>query len=173
MHRPGITTVTLATATLTILMGCGGGRGAGVDPGSSGAPSPSPLPTQATSQDLQFCVDALNQYRAQVQKPPLARSTALEGYAAQAARVDGTAHVPHQYFSSNNGGGVSASENEVPWWSLTQFHTVQNTIANGLGLFWVEAPSGPHYQAMAGPFTQVGCGVFINGAEITVVVDFR
>ena len=32
---------------------------------------------------------------------------------------------------------------------------------------------GGHYDNIAGPYTQVGSGVFVNGNEVTVVQAFR
>jgi hypothetical protein len=39
---------------------------------------------------------------------------------------------------------------------------------------WAEGPSGGHYQNIVGPYTQVGCGIYIlNGSEVHVTTDFR
>jgi uncharacterized protein YkwD len=156
----------LALLLLSGLSACGGG-GAGYSPASSPSPTPSP------SGDLKVCADTINQYRASVGRPALSRSAALENYAAAAAQHDGTSHVGHRYFSSTNGGGVASAENELPWWSLLQFHTVNGVITTGLNFMWQEGPGGGHYQNMVGSFSQVGCGVFVNGDEVTVVQAFR
>jgi hypothetical protein len=103
----------------------------------------------------------------------LQQTTAIEAFAATGAQVDGTAHAPHSHFNSTNGGGVATAENEIPWWPLASFRTVQEVMRQGLAQMWAEGPSGGHYQHIAGPFSQMGCGVFINNGEITVVQNFR
>jgi len=122
---------------------------------------------------LQLCVDETNRYRARVGRPALARSAALESYAATAARNDGTAHVAHQYFKRTGGSGVASAENQMPWWPLGSSDSVGSEIQSALALMWAEGRGGGHYENMRGPYTQVGCGIFINGNEITVVQAFR
>ena len=39
--------------------------------------------------------------------------------------------------------------------------------------FYGEGPSGVHYQNLEGPFSQVGCGVYIANQRITLIQDFR
>ncbi len=46
-------------------------------------------------------------------------------------------------------------------------------MVQGLAGMWAEGPGGGHYENMRGPYTEVGCGVFVNGVDITVVQDFR
>src|SRR5262245_2773695 len=120
--------------------------------------------------ELTFCVNETNRYRAILGLSALSRSGALEDYAAAGAREDGLAHAAHQHFRSTNGGGMARAENELPWWPSTSVHTV---IQQGLATMWAEGPGGGHYENMRGPYTQLGCGVFVNGTEITVVQDFR
>src|SRR5437868_5854007 len=50
------------------------------------------------------CVDQVNQLRASVGDPPLARSSQIDTFSAEAARVDGAAHQAHKYFLDTNGG---------------------------------------------------------------------
>jgi len=111
-----------------------------------------------------------NRYRAALRLPALTQSSALETYAVAGAREDGLSHVAHQHFRSTNGGGMAYAENEIPWWASTSVHSV---IQEGLGMMWAEGPGGGHYENMRGPYTQLGCGVFVNGNEITVVQDYR
>jgi uncharacterized protein YkwD len=119
---------------------------------------------------LTFCVSETNRYRATQGLSPLTRSGALEAYAAAGAQEDGLAHAAHQHFRSTNGGGLARAENEIPWWSATSIHAV---IQQGLQMMWAEGPGGGHYENMRGPYAELGCGVFVNGNEITVVQDFR
>jgi uncharacterized protein YkwD len=142
-------------------------------PNSSLALSTEAPPTASTNleSELTFCVTEINRYRATLGRAALTRSSALEAYAAVGAREDGLAHVGHQHFRSTNGGGIASAENVLPWW--TSYNSVHGVIQQGLALMWAEGPGGGHYENMRGPFTQLGCGVFVNGNEITVVQDFR
>jgi uncharacterized protein YkwD len=119
--------------------------------------------------ELNFCVTETNRYRATLGLAALTRSNALEAYAAVGAREDGLAHAFHQHFQSTNGGGIASAENEVRA-SNQSLHTV---IGQGLAGMWAEGPGGGHYENMRGRFSQLGCGIFVNGNEITVVQDFR
>jgi uncharacterized protein YkwD len=128
--------------------------------------------------DLQYCVAQTNAYRATVGLGPLAESATLEAYAAAGAMNDGTNHMAHQHFiqGANAGNFTALAENEIPWWSLSQFGSVTAIIAQGLQQMWAEGPPPPgqdnHYANMTGPYTNYGCGVFINGDEVTVTMDF-
>ena len=157
-----------------VLAHCGGG-GTGYNPGSPDpTPSPTPTPVGVTAADLQFCVDSINQLRARVGKPALAHSSTLDAYGQKSATNDGQSGLAHEYYRSNNGGGVSLAENEVIAWSLTEFHSVQGVItASDDDLFWAEGPGGGHYQNIVGPYTQAGCGVYVNGQAVTVTTEFR
>ena len=97
----------------------------------------------------------------------------LEAFAVRAAANDGLAHVGHQYFKLTNGGGVSRAENAIPWWSLRRIGSVRAALDEGLQMMWDEGPRGAHYMNMAGPYTQIGCGIFVNDGEVTIVQEFR
>ena len=146
------------------------------DPGAPPARAPSDpvqppaaLPADFES-ELNLCISEINRYRATLGLPALTRSSALDGYATAGAREDGLAHVAHRHFRATDGGGIALAENEIPWWSSPSVRTV---IQQGLAMMWAEGPGGPHYENMRGPYTEVGCGVFVNGNEITVVQAFR
>jgi uncharacterized protein YkwD len=145
----------------------------GSSPSNPLAPTPSSpgLGSSTLEAELAFCVNETNRYRATQGLSALTRSAALETYAAAGAQQDGLAHEPHQHFRfTTGGGGLARAENEIPWWSATSVHAV---IQQGLQMMWAEGPGGGHYENMHGPYTQLGCGVFVNGNEITVVQDFR
>jgi uncharacterized protein YkwD len=137
------------------------------------APTPSnPQPSFNLEAELTFCVSETNRYRATLGLSGLTRSGALEAYAAAGAQEDGLAHAPHQHYRSTQGGGLLArAENEISAWPATS--SVHVVIQQGLAMMWAEGPGGGHYETMRGPYTQLGCGVFVNGNEITVVQDFR
>lgn len=127
----------------------------------------------AYEEELQRCVDLVNQYRASAHRGVLRRSTRLEEFAAAAARNDGLAHVGHQYFRKTNGGGVSRAENAIPWWSLAWVGSVRDALERGLAMMWDEGPGGGHYENMTQPFTEIGCGIFVHRGEVTIVQEFR
>ncbi len=131
---------------------------------------PSDAGAAGNSDDVAYCASELNRYRATRGLPPLARAADLEEYAARAAEVDGAAHVAHLYFAATNGGSTSRAETEICWWTGGTARTV---IRLGLAQMWQVGPGGEHYDIIAGPFTEVGCGVYISGGEVTVAQDFR
>jgi hypothetical protein len=140
-----------------------------VDPGSIGATA-NPRPFE---EELQLCVDLVNQYRATVKQSRLKRSAELEAFAAKAAANDGLAHVGHQYFRRTHGGGVSHAENAIPWWPLASVGGVRAALEQGLQMMWDEGARGGHYRNMTARHSEVGCGIFVNHGEVTIVQEFR
>jgi uncharacterized protein YkwD len=132
-----------------------------------------PMSDASFAAERRLCLEITNRYRATVKAPPLSVSPALEAYAADAARHDGLAHAPHAYFERTNGGNVALAENLVPWWSLARRRTAAAIVEDGLALMWAEGPKGVHRRNMAGRYTEVGCGLFVNGDEVTMVQAFR
>ncbi len=124
-------------------------------------------------EERRLCLELTNEYRAEAGRPPLTASTRLDAYAAEAARQDGLAHRPHDYFDRTDGGKVALAENLVPWWSLARRKSVRAIVIDGLAFMWAEGPTGPHARNIAGPYTQLGCGIFVNADEVTLVQAFR
>jgi len=62
------------------------------------------------------------------------------------------------------------AENEILWW---RGFGVRSVIQQGLEQMWLNGPAGEHYDIMTGNFSQIGCGIFVNGGEVTVAQDFR
>jgi hypothetical protein len=122
--------------------------------------------------ELALCVDETNRYRASVGRPALARSAALEAFAAEAARQDTLVRQAHYYFKTTNGDNIARAENEILWW---RGFTIEEVIRQGLAQMWRSGPSGEHYDIIVGPYTQVGCGIYVggNGREVTVAQDFH
>ena len=124
--------------------------------------------------ELVFCMEETNRYRALAGHPPLTRSKALEAYAAEAARTDALARTTHHHARSTGfGGGLVRAENQIPFWPLSQFRTVRTVIDHGLAQMWAQGESGAHYRNMMGRYAEIGCGVFVDGDEVTVVQAFR
>ena len=126
--------------------------------------------SSSTAADLAMCADETNRYRASVGLRPLVRSAVLEDFATHAAAVDGVAHIAHNHFAATNGAGVASAETEILWWRGFNVRTV---IQRGLAQMWQVGPGGEHYDIMAGTFSEIGCGIAVNGAEVTVTQDFR
>jgi hypothetical protein len=126
----------------------------------------------ATDADLSLCVDELNRYRAMAGKPALTRSASLEAYALAGAAQDGMAGVPHVHFRSDDA-PVAAAENEFPFQSLSGAGSIANLIRSTTAAVWSENQTSAARATLLGPFTQVGCGVFQQRDEVTLVEDFR
>jgi hypothetical protein len=131
---------------------------------------PSSTRTVNIPAELAYCADQVNRYRVSIGRAPLSRSQRLEDFAAQAARDDGLAHLAHHLFTMTNGGGMAMAETEILWW---RGHAVRTVIQQGLEQMWQAGPSGEHYDIIAGPYAEIGCGIFVNGSEVTVAQDFR
>ena len=161
---PALALLTLAVRVLTA-----------AEPSLPRAPrdSAAPGPAHAVLNDLDFCVAETNAYRATVGRPALLRSPALESYAAAAAPHDGSSRTVHQYFHRTRGGGVAFAENQIPWWPLTQYGSVREVIRQGMAMMWAEGRGGGHYENIIGRYSEVGCGVFLDGPHVTVVQAFR
>ncbi|MFN7917255.1 MAG: CAP domain-containing protein [Vicinamibacterales bacterium] len=140
-------------------------------PGCAAMPAaPSPPTPASIAGNVQLCVDEINRYRATIGRPALGRSDALDNFAAQAAEHDHAAGVPHQYFRTTNGGGVAMAETELLHWTNL---AVRDVIKEGLAGMWAVGPGGEHYGILSGNYTQVGCGVYVNGTSVSVAQDFR
>lgn len=133
------------------------------------SPSGSDTPTAV---DLTACVTQANQARAQAGAPPLSESAALEAFAEAGAQADQTSGTPHAHFLSAANTGVAFAENELLR-QATALGTFQQVMLIGVQAFVAEGVTGPHYQNLFGPYSQLGCGGVISGQQVTVVWDFR
>lgn len=123
---------------------------------------------------MSLCVQVTNEYRASVGKLPLTRSSLLEQYATAAARTDGTVKIAHHHARKTSlGNGTAKAENEILWWRLRYYGTVESVVRRGLDDMWKQGRRGSHYRNLVGNFTETGCGIFVNGDEVTVVQAFR
>jgi hypothetical protein len=135
---------------------------------------PSEPPSQPPSTDYDFCVAETNRYRAQLGRPPVARSQAIEAYATEGAQEDHQQQSPHGHFQRTGGGGIAHAENACPGWLGWNVQgTVQATVANCLAAFFSEGPGGGHYENMIADHGTVGCGWYIDANQsITIIQDF-
>jgi uncharacterized protein YkwD len=134
-----------------------------------------------STDDLQFCLDENNRYRATVGSPPLVRTAELDAFAGVGAKYDYDAMSAHKHFGDSHGapGGNASAENEIPgWggWSIKSQKSVHGVIEGGLKAMWDEGPGGGHYENMKNPNNKkFGCGVYVapNAAQdVTVTMDF-
>lgn len=161
----------LAAAILRPACAAGSPLAPSASASESAAPAATPsIVTSSSIADLTYCIDVTNRYRASVGLGPLVRSAALEDFAAHAASIDGVAHVAHTHFETTSGDGISRAETEILWW---RGFSVAAVIQRGLAQMWEVGPGGEHYDIMVGAFSEIGCGVAVNGSEVTVTQDFR
>lgn len=154
---------TLTQALVPLLLALSGGC-------TMPAAAPSMTDTALLTMNQQFCTDEINRYRASVGQPPLTRSPSLEEFATQAAAHDAGAGIPHSLFSLTNGGGVAKAETELLRWPS---RGVQDVIKKGLATMWAAGPDGEHYKVLVGAFSSVGCGIFVQGSEVSVTQDYH
>ncbi len=148
----------------------GGGGGGGPDGGGGSALDASGAMWEA---ELVYCIDETNRYRALADLPPLARSAALESYAAQGAEIDQVTGEPHKHFLDTEGGGIASAENEIPGWPVSMFGSVHNIITEGIEMMMDEGEGGPHHDTILGSYSALGCGIYRAGDDVTVVQDFN
>ena len=115
----------------------------------------------------------VNRYRRKLGLRPLRRASDLEACAAEGARADHASGQPHGHFVGTQGCGIAFAENEIPRWPLDYAGSVTNTIKKGIADMWAEGPGGGHYENMKGDYTELGCGIFVDGSAVTVVQDYK
>lgn len=159
-----------AATTLSCALGAAGCAMPG------GPVSPGSVATDANTlaDSANFCIDEVNRYRAGAGLQPLSRSSRIDEFSSDAAKVDGAAHQVHSYFLMTNGGnGTARAENQIPWWKASQYGSVRAIVKQGLSQMWAEGAGGSHYENMRGNYTEMGCGIFISNDEVTVSQDFK
>jgi uncharacterized protein YkwD len=136
---------------------------------------PPPLLRRGTEQEVAFCLAETNRYRKAAKKPPFVRTPRLDAYAAEGAEVDARARKAHHHFNTRHYPEPFSAfaENEIPWWHLPDERAVEKVVRAALASMWAEGPGGGHYENLAGDYTEMGCGIWIEGDEITIVQNFR
>lgn len=159
--------------------GSGGADAASTDGRGAGSDSDTGNATVA-----QFCVSETNRYRAMVPVDPVTESAALDAYAAAGAQADTESGTPHGHFQSTSGGGIAYAENECPaslGWTISANPTdeeLQAKVAACIEAFWSEGPGADynthgHYINMTNAaYHTVGCGVYVDGTQLTITQDF-
>ena len=137
--------------------------------------TPTPVPTAtppSASDPAQICVDRINQHRASIGRPPLARWTAAEACSDSEAVTDSETGRAHSAF----GRCGEWAQNECPGWP----GPADTMIVSCLQVMWNEGPGSDfsthgHYINMSNPgYTKVACGyaVLPNGA-VWAVQNFQ
>ena len=123
----------------------------------------------------QVCVTETNKYRATTGKPAVQQSATLEAYADVGAMHDFST-APHDHFSTTSGGGIAFAENECPQqgnWNLSFGNgDVAMTVVACVKAFFDEGPGGGHYENMMGNYGSLGCGIYVQGQQLTIVQDY-
>ena len=159
-----------AVLTVAIAIGASGCKALRLSP-TGPSTVDAPLDLEA---ELAFCAQEVNRLRATVGARALVRSSHVETFSMDAARVDGEAHEAHRHFRATNGGhGASMAQNEIPWWKLSQWGSVREVVRKGLAMQWAEGAGGGHYDNMLRDHGEVGCGIAVINGEVTVTQDFR
>jgi hypothetical protein len=140
-----------------IVAGCGGGGGGG---------------TPGTDAAHQECVDYTNMYRVGAGRPEVTRSDVLEAYADEGAEHDfGT--QAHDHFGTTNGGGIAFAENECPHWDLSFGGGDLVMLVDAcIDAYVAEGPGGGHYENLMGNYGTLGCGIYQEGTDVTILQDF-
>src|SRR5262245_37282211 len=147
------------TACVVFLTGCGGDDTGGGDDGTNPDDAP-----------YRLCVDKTNDLRASVGVAPVMRSADLEAYANEGAEYDFTRN-PHDHFRAF--GGTAFAENECPHWDLGfGSGTVVGLVDACIDAFWSEGPGGGHYENMIGAYGALGCGIYHQGSDYTIIQDY-
>ncbi|WP_437621015.1 CAP domain-containing protein [Sorangium sp. So ce1151] len=149
--------------------GTGGSSGAGGDdgPGSGGSSG-----AGGATGAAQLCVDTINQHRATLGLPPLARWTEAESCSDGESESDGNTNTAHGAFGACD----ERAQNECPGWPGPP----ESMIGSCLQLMWDEGPGEDfnkhgHYINMSSTsFTKVACGfhTFPDGS-VWAVQNFR
>jgi uncharacterized protein YkwD len=156
--------------------------GSGGGPGTTGTGAGGAAGGVVSADDLQFCLDENNRYRATVGSPALVRTQTLDDFANTGAKYDYDAMTAHKHFGDSPGipgGATAAGENEIPGfggWSIKAQGSVHDVIQQGLKSMWDEGPGGGHYENMKNPaYKNFGCGVYVapnTAQDVTVTMDF-
>ncbi len=118
------------------------------------------------------CVAMTNELRASVGKPAVAQSATLEDFADTGAATDHGGQ-PHDHFRATNGGGIAFAENECPHWDLSFGAGDEVKLVEAcINAFWSEGPGGGHYDNMTGDYAALGCGIYHEGTDYTIVQDY-
>jgi hypothetical protein len=134
-----------------------------------------PEPADPYAADKQHCVEVINQYRAQVGKPGLAQSAALEECADEGAQQDAASGRPHGHaLDTSFCHGTADAENETPGWPLSMYGSIRTVIDESTKMMFEEGPGGGHYQNIIGSHVSVGCGIYVTSAgKVWIVQDYK
>ena len=148
-----------AIGTLVALLGmalCACGDDIDRDPGTGGGGGTTATGTSTgttpSGDEYQLCVDTINQYRATLSLPPLARWTDAEACANGQAQSDSETGEPHGAFQACG----EWAQNECPGWPGPP----ASLIVGCLDMMWDEGPGGGHYENMRGDYSRVACGFY-------------
>jgi len=160
---------------LVLLLGCGvvGGNNTTTSTTGSG--------TTGTTNDpyVQHNLDALNNYRAANNAPPLQLSSALNQFATVGSMQLAAGGAPHGHFQQaindmsiwQSGFCNGAGENQAPGWAINGDENA--TIDSILQSMMNEGAGGGHHDNIVNPrFALVGIGLVVQGGGLYFTNDF-
>ena len=114
-----------------------------------------------------LCVNTINDYRASVGVPALARWYSAEPCVDDQAYSDSQSGQAHGAFGQCG----EWAQNECPGWPSPP----EGMIEDCLAMMWAEGPGGGHYENMKNEdSTMVACGFYDTGNQgVWAVQDFR
>jgi hypothetical protein len=134
--------------------------------------TPTPVPSGSNGDASQICVDIINQYRASIGRPALARWTNAESCVEDQGFADMQSGQPHSAFGQCS----EWAQNECPGWPGPPDQMIDDCLA----AMWAEGPGEPysqhgHYINMANPsYTMVACGFAVRSdGRVWAIQDFR
>ncbi len=135
--------------------------------------SPPPVVDAGSSSIQQHCVDKINQYRATLSLPALARLSSKEACADGQSKTDALANKAHSAFGQCS----EFAQNECPGWPTAN---MQQSLDGCLQMMWNEGPgvdfnTHGHYINMSSTkYTKVFCGFYDMGnGKFWSVQDFQ
>ena len=143
-------------------------------PATPTVPVDPPVVTLPASDDKQYCIDLVNDYRRAAGIPELVRDGDIDKYAQTAAEYDAQTGRAHSYFNMTRGGGVVYAENSLPGWPIYG-SDIRPIIKQGLQSMYNEGPRGGHHVNMMNrSYTKIGCGIVITANNrLWLVNNFR
>ena len=135
--------------------------------GSSGSGGSGSGSGSGSADATQACVDAINQYRASIGRPPYTRWTSAESCVDGQAQADSASGNPHSAFQQCG----EFAQDECPGWPGPPGTMITQCLAQ----MWAEGPGGGHYDNMSSTqYTQVSCGFYVlSDGSVWATQDFK
>lgn len=168
----------LGVLLVCLLLGaCGGGGGDGSTLGGISGPNVPAQGMSVAAASFDYNLTALNAIRAARTLPLFTRVAALDAFAQNATWQTMIDHIPHNYFSTFNGGcgadgfNTACAENQggsngwTPMPTNVAIDAILAAMMNEETLYPPGDPMRGHYETLVNPlYTRVGIGLAEDGA---------